>query len=283
MFFVVDEDYPDAGAIGPEYALYTLPITRKFQKRQQQLHSHQHADKFTSLKRRTPAELREERARQAAASRRHSQILVEELAAGQQTTEQQETDQQTAGQRSAGQQTAVTQAAGQMAAEQLTTCQQAAAWQRLREKKHKESGKKDGQAKEKTKTNQERGNEALYASLERRPAARTPSSLRQREDSKAERKAKDMEALQEMARAKIRMEEDFQSVVVIEQGSLLLPAEESSGLENSYQSEEEEDQEEEVDSEGKTMKKRIYGGRDGFNILSVEVRPLERDEQRQQY
>jgi hypothetical protein len=202
-------------------------------------------------------------------------------AAGQQAAEQQTAGQQAAVQQTAGQQAAVQQAAGQQVVRKLSAEQQAAAWQRLREKRHLEDGRGGSQTDKKNELSQERGVDVLYASLERRPAVRTSSCLRLNGDERAAEEARHSEAV-EATQAKITEDEDFYSVVVIEEGSLLLPAAKSCKLEDRPEAGGEEEEGEGGGGEGR-FKKCIYGGRDGFNILSVEVRPLEKDEQRQQY
>ena len=223
---------------GAEFALYTLPTTRKFQKRQQQHQQHcsQH-HKFVSIKRRTPQQMREEQVRLNAVRRRHSEILVEELAAGQLAH---------------------------------LACRSSEMEANRRTEEAKNTNYREG-----TETNRMPGDEILYATLNKRTSRRSGERKSRRTEFGHVRRRDSAEAAgsEAVTRTEIVMQEDFSSMVAIDK--VILPLE--AGAENHYE------EEEEVDSECGRLKKCIYGGRDGFKILSVEVLPLEREEQRQQY
>ena len=224
---------------GAEFALYTLPTTRKFQKRQQQHQQHcsQH-HKFVSIKRRTPQQMREEQVRLTAVRRRHSEILVEELAAGQLAH---------------------------------LACRSSEMEANRRTEEAKNTNYREG-----TETNRMPGDEILYATLNKRTSRRSGerrTSRRTEFGHVRRRDSAEAAGSEAVTRTEIVMQEDFSSMVAIDK--VILPLE--AGAENHYE------EEEEVDSECGRLKKCIYGGRDGFKILSVEVLPLEREEQRQQY
>jgi hypothetical protein len=226
---------------GVDYALYTLPTTRKFQKRQQQLYN-QHHQKFESIKRRTPAQMREERDRMAAISRRHSEILVEELALSHR--------------------------------ERLSRIARPED-----DRKATEDNDMDGQLVDEASG---KSDTDLYATLKKRPSgnARTMSCRKSAEKinqsnmkvNKGCDESRETCGSGSVMKTEITMQEDFSSIVAIDK--VIVP--QGLAAEERY----DEAVEDAEDGERKRLKKCIYGGEDGFKILSVEVL---RDEQRQQY